>query len=60
MLKNHLRPTNRDTFAAIGAFRLNHNHGAIFPLINSFFGADILTFAALDTDPWLECPRLRE
>jgi hypothetical protein len=60
VLENNLWPTDRNTFAAIGAFFLDYNHGAVLALIDSFFGAYFLAFAALNADARLECPRLRK
>jgi hypothetical protein len=60
MLEYYLWSADFDTFAAVGAFFFDYNHGAVFALINRLFGADFFAFTALDTDARFVSAGLRE
>jgi len=60
MLEYHAEFAGRDAFPAISASIYKHYIGAIVATVDSFFGADFHTFAALRADSGFVLARLRE
>jgi hypothetical protein len=60
VLEYHAGQTDRDAFAAIGAFILYHDIGAVITTINGPLGTNFHAFAALRTYPRSVYSRLRE
>jgi hypothetical protein len=60
VLEYHAGHTDRDTFAAIGAFFIDYDIGAVITTIDCALGANLHTFAALCADSGFVYSRLRE
>lgn len=60
MLEYHLRHTDFDTFAAVGAFIFEHNISAVVTPDNCALWAGFQAFTALSTNMRFKQSRLRE